>query len=95
MAVDVAPSMHGKDVLFNPDWNEVHTSFQIMIRELKAQGLAWGGDWKQRDDDHFQLADVEVTPTTENRILFAKGSLPAVWASYSDDLSTAPGTVTA
>jgi peptidoglycan L-alanyl-D-glutamate endopeptidase CwlK len=95
MAVDVAPSMHGKDVSFDPDWNEVHPAFQIMIRELKAQGLAWGGDWKEKDDDHFQLADVEITPTAENRTLFAQGGLAAVWASYKDNLSTVQGTVTA
>jgi hypothetical protein len=39
MAVDVAPSMHGKNVPFDPDWNEVHPAFKIMIQELKAQGL--------------------------------------------------------
>jgi hypothetical protein len=66
-----------------------------MIQELKSQGLAWGGDWKQKDDDHFQLADVEITPTAENWTLFAKAGITAVWASYSDDLRTAPGTVTA
>ena len=85
MAVDVVPSMHGKDVPFVPDWTEVHPAFQIMIRAMKAQGLAWGGDWKQKDDDHFQLADVEVTPTAENRTEYAQGGLPAVWSAYKDD----------
>ena len=84
MAVDMCPSQHGCDVPFDPCWSEVHPAFQRMIKELKAQGLAWGGDWKQKDDDHFQLADVAVSPTTEDRALFAKGGLKAVWAAYAE-----------
>jgi peptidoglycan L-alanyl-D-glutamate endopeptidase CwlK len=95
MAVDVAPSRHGEEVPFDPDSNVVHPAFQIMIRGLKVHGLAWRGDWKQRDDDHFQLADAEVTPTTENRTMFAQGGLVAVWATYRDDLPITAGTVTA
>jgi hypothetical protein len=58
--------------------------FQAMVRALKAQGLAWGGDWiSLKDAPHFQLANVPETPNSADRIAFARGGLQAVWALYT------------
>ena len=92
MAVDVCPSLHGCDSPFDPCWDDGHQAFKTMVQEMKAQGLAWGGEWTKPDKDHFQLADVEVTPTAANRTEYAKGGIKAVWAAYQGDVLN-PSTV--
>jgi peptidoglycan L-alanyl-D-glutamate endopeptidase CwlK len=58
--------------------------FKAMVEALKAEGLAWGGDWKDIcDEPHFQLANVPVTPTEADRAAFAAGGLEAVWVQYA------------
>jgi hypothetical protein len=80
-AVDCYPFLTGDSGALN--WNAASLGFQVMVEALKAQGLAWGGDWISiKDDPHFQLANVPVTPTAEDRAAFASGGLTAVWALY-------------
>ncbi len=65
------------------DWNAESPLFEAMVAALKAEGLAWGGDWETlKDYPHFQLADVAVTPTDADRAAFAAGGIQAVWAMY-------------
>ncbi len=57
--------------------------FVAMVAALKAQGLAWGGDWHSIcDKPHFQLANVPVTPTDADREAYHAGGLAAVWSLY-------------
>ncbi len=87
-AVDCYPFLQGRsgDVNFNPS----SVQFQAMVVALKAQGLAWGGDWHDPvDPPHFQLAHVPVTPTDADRAAFVRGGLKAVWAQYSPTIHAA------
>lgn len=87
MAVDVAPDVDPQSPGFNPDWNTMHPDWKALVACMKAQGLAWGGDWKnmQGDLDHFQLANVPATPVQADRDAFASGGLAAVWAIYPQE----------
>jgi len=88
-AVDCYPFVQGETGaldLTDPNAPE----FRVMVAALKAQGLAWGGDWESIvDEPHFQLANVPVTPVNADRVAFAKGGLPAVWALYEPKEETA------
>jgi hypothetical protein len=89
MAVDCVPSAHTGPT-YEPDWNTAHPAWHTMVDCLKAQGLFWGGDWTgtmHADVDHFQLAGAPDTPTQQDRLAFAEGGLPAVWASYGFGIS--------
>jgi peptidoglycan L-alanyl-D-glutamate endopeptidase CwlK len=81
-AVDCYPFLTGGDGPLN--WAPKSAQFQRMVQALKAQGLAWGGDWQSLHDwPHFQLANVPVTPTRFDREAFASGGLDAVWKQYN------------
>ena len=44
----------------------------------RKHGLAWGGNWKFKDEPHYQLASVPATPTEQMRVTYkAKGSVVA------------------
>jgi peptidoglycan LD-endopeptidase CwlK len=80
-AVDCYPFLHGFTGGLN--WAPKSAQFQAMVQALKAQGLAWGGDWQSiHDYPHFQLAGFPVTPDHLDREAFAGGGLDAVWARY-------------
>jgi peptidoglycan L-alanyl-D-glutamate endopeptidase CwlK len=82
-AVDCFPFLAGSSGELN--WNAGTAQFQAMVAALKAQGLAWGGDWKSiHDAPHFQLANVPVSPTVNDRTLFAANGLQAVWEQYRE-----------
>jgi peptidoglycan L-alanyl-D-glutamate endopeptidase CwlK len=81
MAVDCYPFLVA--CTYQLDWNAESPLFEAMVAALKAEGLAWGGDWETlKDYPHFQLADVAVTPTDADRAAFAAGGIQAVWAMY-------------
>ncbi len=87
-AVDCFPFLSGRtgEINFDPH----SAQFQAMVAALKAQGLAWGGDWHSlQDPPHFQLAHVPVTPTNDDRAAFAHGGIKAVWAQYTPTLHAA------
>ena len=80
-AVDCYPFTDGSCTEI--DWNPDSPQFRMMVTALKAKGLAWGGDWISIvDKPHFQLANVPVTPTDDDRAAFLRGGLSAVWARY-------------
>jgi hypothetical protein len=80
-AVDCYPFVQGQDGAL--DWDQNSAQFRVMVEALQDQGLVWGGTWVSMPDaPHFQLADVPVTPTEEDRAAFAQGGLKAVWALY-------------
>lgn len=82
-AVDCYPFVHGATGPL--DFNDANApEFLAMVAALKAQGLAWGGDWHSIvDKPHFQLSTVPVTPTDADRAALARGGLTAVWALYN------------
>ena len=51
------------DVLPNPiDWsaNDKHTKFAMAVKVAAAHhkiNIIWGGDWKMKDNPHFELAE--------------------------------------
>ena len=52
-AVDLAPSKDGKTIW----WDAPDTVWQRMGDIGKQFGLAWGGDWPQKDRPHFEELD--------------------------------------
>lgn len=65
MAVDVVPYLRGDGGALN--WNPATPQYQAMVDAIKAQGVAWGGDWANAaelgDYDHFQVAGLPATPS--------------------------------
>lgn len=56
-AIDIAPyeiyQLHGPDKL---QWNAADPVWQKIGFIGKSLGLIWGGDWKQKDLGHFEMA---------------------------------------
>jgi peptidoglycan LD-endopeptidase CwlK len=86
LAVDVAPYTSGQTGAIN--WDEKTAQFQSMVTALKAQGLAWGGDWDHfKDYDHFQMASVPASPSDAMVGDYGAGdaaALQAVWTNVDD-----------
>ena len=83
MAVDCFPFINGFTGPLEMN-NHASPVFQAMIAALKAQGLAWGGDWQHfKDYPHFQLAGIPVSPTDADRAAYASGGLQTVWKLYA------------
>jgi len=80
LAVDAVPGVAGAPI-WTPQWSAQAAEFQAMVREMKRQGLAWGGDWVaiKGDFDHFYLATSPATPTDAMRADLATG-LPLVFS---------------
>jgi hypothetical protein len=59
-----------------------------MVDALKAQGLAWGGDWIHfKDDDHFQLSNIPANPSSAMISDYGSGdetALQAIWTNADD-----------
>jgi peptidoglycan L-alanyl-D-glutamate endopeptidase CwlK len=86
LAVDVAPYVTGESGQIN--WNEGTPQFQSMVTAIKAQGLAWGGDWVHfKDYDHFQISSVPSSPTSAMEEDYGTGdqaALTALWMNVDD-----------
>ena len=86
LAVDVAPYTSGQTGTIN--WDEKTTQFQSMVTALKAQGLAWGGDWVHfKDYDHFQVSSVPPSPSSAMEADYGTGdqtALSALWTNVDD-----------
>jgi peptidoglycan L-alanyl-D-glutamate endopeptidase CwlK len=82
LAVDVVPYLSGLGGKLN--YNADTEQFRVMVAELKAQGLVWGGDWQHlKDMDHFQMPGLPVTPNEAMRAAYGDGApqyLKAIWA---------------
>lgn len=50
-ALDVYPAKDGK-----PLYNASISSFRALSEVFKKHGFAWGGDWKQVDSPHYEIA---------------------------------------
>lgn len=85
LAVDVTSRQHGWDL-----WGRsTPTAWQVaVVAEMKAQGLAWGGDWQHGvgpthavDWDHFQFGTLKKSPSIISITLFqsAPDGYKAVW----------------
>lgn len=80
-AVDCYPFLQGQKG--NLNFDPASAQFQKMVDALKAQGLAWGGDWQSmKDYPHFQLSEFPVTPTSADRVALAEGGVAKVWEQY-------------
>jgi peptidoglycan L-alanyl-D-glutamate endopeptidase CwlK len=86
LAVDVVPFVSGDSGELN--WKADNAQFQSMVDALKAQGLAWGGDWVHfKDEDHFQLANVPANPSAAMIGDYGAGdqaALNAIWTNADD-----------
>lgn len=84
LAADIVPYIHGNSG--DLDWNENSVAFGKMVAALKAQGLAWGGDWVHfKDMDHFQLANLPATPSAKMQADYAGGAdLESIWNKVSE-----------
>jgi len=58
------------------------------VAAMKAQGLAWGGDWVTfPDQDHFQLAGLPANPSPAMVADYGagdQGTLVAIWNKAGD-----------
>lgn len=83
LAVDVVPYISGESGDLN--WRPQTPQFAAMVTALKAQGLAWGGDWVHfKDEDHFQLSNVPANPSAAMISDYGPGdeaALKAIWAN--------------
>ncbi len=81
LAADIVPYTTGNSGQIN--WNAATPQFQHMVAAMKAQGLAWGGDWRGAlgDFDHFQLTDLPASPSLAMRRDYGAGptDLSAIW----------------
>jgi peptidoglycan L-alanyl-D-glutamate endopeptidase CwlK len=86
LAVDVVPFLSGDSGDLN--WKADNAQFQAMVAALKAEGLAWGGDWVHfKDEDHFQLADLPANPSAAMIGDYGAGdqaALNAIWTNADD-----------
>lgn len=77
LAVDVAP-----ESAVGIDWDGNDEHWDYIVETGESLGLKSGISWK--DEPHFQLANIPVTPTTETRIEFAQNGVEGVWQSLGD-----------
>jgi hypothetical protein len=80
LAFDAVPFAHGASGTL--DWNSNDPEYKTFVREMKAAGLKFGGDWvhMKGDDDHFYIGP--DSPTLTMQTAFASGEpLSAIWAS--------------
>lgn len=49
--------------------SDVHRACSVAARK---HGLTWGGNWKFRDDPHYQLASTPAVPTEAMRVAYKK-----------------------
>jgi len=86
LAVDVVPYLSGESGDLN--WHADTEQFQAMVTALKAQGLAWGGDWVHfKDEDHFQMPNVPANPSEAMIEDYGAGdaaALEAIWTNADD-----------
>jgi peptidoglycan L-alanyl-D-glutamate endopeptidase CwlK len=86
LAVDAVPYLSTVGGALN--WNIATPQFQAMVAALKAQGLAYGGDWKTfPDDDHFQMSNMPASPSPAMIADFTAGHpLQLMWTNYAGGL---------
>jgi peptidoglycan L-alanyl-D-glutamate endopeptidase CwlK len=86
LAIDIVPYLTGSIGKLN--WRAKTPQFAKMVSALKAQGLAWGGDWEGTlgDFDHFQLKQLPSSPSKgmiADYVLFPT-DLTMIWSKATD-----------
>jgi len=86
LAVDAVPYLSGSTGALN--WTPHTPQYQAFVAAMKAQGLAWGGDWVTfPDEDHFQLAGLPANPSPAMVADYGsgdQGTLVAIWNKAGD-----------
>ncbi len=86
LAVDAVPYLSGSTSALN--WTPHTPQYQAFVAAMKAQGLAWGGDWVTfPDEDHFQRAGLPANPTPAMVADYGigdQGTLVAIWNKAAD-----------
>jgi peptidoglycan L-alanyl-D-glutamate endopeptidase CwlK len=86
LAADIVPYLSGSAGALN--WTPSTPQYQAMVDALKAQGLAWGGDWVNfKDEDHFQMGGLPANPSQAMQTDYGIGdqaALQAIWANAGD-----------
>lgn len=88
LAVDCVPSVGGFEMLYAPDWNANHPTWQRMTAVGKQLGLEAGALWRTfPDHPHFQLNGnfPIAAPDDKVRELFAAKGLAGVWQQVAWD----------
>lgn len=63
-------------------WDAPATFWEALGNAAEANGLVWGGRWHKPDRPHVQWARCPVSPTQEDRDMFAAEGMQAVWERY-------------
>lgn len=71
LAVDVISASQG--------WQAGEAWFQQLAEVAKPLGLKWGGDWKRRDDPHFQWGRCRASPSELARTIYRAHGLTELW----------------
>jgi hypothetical protein len=94
------PSQHSFGRAIDVNWTDNPRGTRGTIppeiaREVAGRrGFVWGGDWKNPDDMHFEIADKEPAPPVSQRSLVAfAGNTPAP-AQPTAPVASAPTTAT-
>jgi peptidoglycan LD-endopeptidase CwlK len=86
LAVDMVPGVKGVTP-WTPNWKEADPDFVTMINLCEAQGLIAGARWVHLPDfDHFQMAGVPVSPTSDMVACLVSGGCAAVWKQFLPDV---------
>jgi peptidoglycan L-alanyl-D-glutamate endopeptidase CwlK len=84
LAADIVPYLSGDGGALN--WTPSTPQYHAMVDALKAQGLAWGGDWVTfKDEDHFQVGSLGANPNATMQADYGDGddaALQAIWTNY-------------
>jgi len=77
LAVDVISKAQG--------WNAGEPWFTQVAAVFKDAGCAWGGDWTQRDQPHFQWGLCKPSPSPLAREIVASQGVRGVWIAVGAD----------
>lgn len=81
-------SWHGAGCAFDvvendkSPWNAPQAFWNTLGTLARANGLAWGGDWRFLDLPHCQARILPPSPTPTDRLLLAKNGVSAIWSKY-------------
>lgn len=64
-------------------WNAPVAFWNEIGRAAVANGLKWGGRWREPDLPHIYWGQCPPTPTTDDQLLIQTQGIEAVWQKYS------------
>lgn len=74
-ATDVCPELEGMD------WDGADAHWKFLVATGESMGLVSGISWK--DEPHFQLENIPLTPTPEIIALYVSHGMEAVWNQFT------------